>query len=70
MFPDPQPVHFLPAHAVIEQGGQDGPIPHALERVRFQRLQQLARLSVTQRRRMLASLPFAIGRFTPPTGIA
>jgi hypothetical protein len=28
---DPQPAQFLAAHSVIEQGGQHGPIAHALE---------------------------------------
>jgi hypothetical protein len=32
--PDPQAVQLLAAHAVIEQGGQDGAIARALERVR------------------------------------
>ena len=48
---DPQPAQLLAADAVIEQGGQDGAIAHALERVRRRRLQQLARLSVAERRR-------------------
>ncbi len=41
--PDPQPAELLAVHAVIEQGGEDGAIARALERVR-RRLQQLARL--------------------------
>jgi hypothetical protein len=36
--PDAQPAQFLAAHAVIEQGGQDGAIAHALERVTGRRL--------------------------------
>jgi hypothetical protein len=29
----PDPAQLLTAHAVIEQGGQDGPVAHTLERV-------------------------------------
>jgi hypothetical protein len=53
---------------VIEQGGQDGAIAHALERVRRRRLEQLARLGIPSAG-VLPSLPFAIGRLTPSTGL-
>jgi hypothetical protein len=48
---DPQAAQLLAAHAVIEQGGQDGAIARALERVRRRRLQELALLGVAQRQR-------------------
>ena len=47
----PQPAEFLAADAVIEQGGEDGAIAHALERILGRRIEKLAGLSVTQRRR-------------------
>ena len=48
---DSQPAQLLAAHAVIEQGGQDDAIAHALERVAGRCLQELARLGVAERRR-------------------
>ena len=47
---DPEPAEFLAADAVIEQGGEDGPIAHALERVVGRRFEQLAGLSIAERR--------------------
>jgi hypothetical protein len=35
----PQPAEFLAADTVIEQGGQDGAIAHALERVLGRRIE-------------------------------
>ena len=46
-----QLAHFLPAQAVIKQGGKNSAIPLALERVRRRGIQQLARLGVRERRR-------------------
>jgi hypothetical protein len=66
--PDPQPAQLRAAHAVIEQGGQNGAIARALERVCRRRLQQLARLGVAQAG-VLPSLPFAIGRLKLSTGL-
>ena len=66
--PDPQPAQLLAADAVIEQGRQDGPIANALERIRRRRLQQLARLGLPSAG-VLPSLPLAIGRFAPSTGL-
>ena len=49
--PDPEPAELLAADAVIEQGGENGAVAHALERVGRRRFQQLARLTVAKRRR-------------------
>jgi hypothetical protein len=43
---DPEPGQLLAAHAVIEQGNQDGVIARALERVVRRRPQQLASLAL------------------------
>ena len=48
---EPQPAEFLAADAVIEQGGEDGPISNALERTLGRRIKKLAGLSIAKRRR-------------------
>ena len=47
----PQPAEFLTANTVIEQGGQNGAIAHALERIFRRRIKQLAGLGIAERRR-------------------
>jgi hypothetical protein len=44
--PDPEPAELLAAEAVIEQGGEDGAIAHALEGVLGRRIEQLAGLGI------------------------
>jgi hypothetical protein len=56
----PEPAQLLAADAVIEQGGQNCAIAHALERVRGRRLDELARLA-SPSAGVRPSLPFAIG---------
>jgi len=52
---------------VIEQGGQDGGIAHALEGVR--RSAPPAACAHGRQRQRAAFLPIAMGRFTPSTGL-
>ena len=46
-----QPAELLATDAVIEQGGQDGAIAHALESIVGRRIEQLAGLGIAERRR-------------------
>jgi hypothetical protein len=45
------PQQLLAANTVIEQGGEDGAIAHALERIDRRRVNQPARLGIAERRR-------------------
>lgn len=63
-----QQAEFLAPDAVIEQGGQYGPVADDLQRIVRRSIEQAARLRVTKGR-VLPSLPFALGRLTPSTGL-
>ena len=65
----PQPAQLLAAEAVIEKGGQDGAIAHALERVLGRGIEQLAGLSVTERRGRAFVGINGRARLTPSTGL-
>ena len=45
-----QTAELIAAEAVLEQGGQNGAIAHALERVLGRRIEQLTRLGIAERR--------------------
>jgi hypothetical protein len=62
-----QPAQFLAAHAVIEQGREDGAIAHALERVLWRR-RRAACGPESPRAGVDPSFPFVIGRVTASTG--
>jgi hypothetical protein len=66
--PDLEPTQFLATNGMIEQGGEDGAITHALERVRGRRIEQLAGLSIAQGRRF-TFVAFDLGSLNPSTGL-
>jgi hypothetical protein len=65
---NPKQTHFFSTQPVIEEGGQDRPVPLVLDRVPCRRSQQCAGLGIAQGRRLAFIRP-SLGRSTPVTGL-
>ena len=66
---DPETAELLAANAVIEQGGQNGAVAHPLVVVTAGGASSSLRACRSPSAGVLPSLPLAIGRLTPSTGL-